>query len=278
MLGFLASASCSLFTDLSGYVDDSRDAMAPVSSDGGATRDALDGEARDASGGGRDAPGDDAAPRPCASRSPAPFFCTDFDDGRSVVDLFGDQGGRWTLGQPVLDPLARSGTSSMLLRQINPVADCGYQDVSKDVVGSASMLLEYSLRLGDVAGDYPQGGSIASFSYRAANETGGCNLVLSASSTGASFTAQEFRPPEVGESFPLAVWPAPGVWTTIRIAISADTSSGGSRLVTSVGGKAALDRALPFCKLGTATVRVGTYCEKKRAHEVRIDDLVIDAR
>ena len=240
-------------------------------------RDVLDGETRDASDTEADALGDDVGPRTCASRSPLPFFCTDFDDGRSIVDLFGNQGGRWTLGQPVLDPVARSGKSSMLLRHVNPITDCGYQDVSKDVVGSSSLLLDYSMRLGDVAGEYPQGGSIASISYRAANGTGGCNLVLSASSTEASFAAQEFRPPEVKESFPLAVSPSPGVWTTISIAISADAPSGGSRLVTSVGGKVALDRVLPFWKLGTATVRVGSYCESKRTHEVRIDDLVIDA-
>ena len=163
----------------------------------------------------------------------------------------------------------------MLLRPVNMLPSCGYQDVSVDVVGSSSLLLEYAIRLGNVAGEYTSDGSIASLSYR--DGSGGCNLVLSASPTGASFVAQQFRPPEVSEQIPLTIWPQPGVWTTMKITITADATSGGSRLVTSVGGKAAVDRVLPFCKLGTATVRVGTYCEAYRDREVRIDDLVIDA-
>ena len=126
-------------------------------------RGALDGSET----GAEEAGSDDAGPGACASRSPTPFFCTDFDDGRSVVDLFGQQSGRWTLGQPQLDALARSGKRSMLLHPVNIVSpSCGYQDVSKDVVGSSSVLLEYSIRLGNVAGEYTSYGSIASVSYR----------------------------------------------------------------------------------------------------------------
>ncbi len=275
----MASASCTLMTDLSGYsgeplasMDGAPDSDVSLDGEDGTTLHASDtgGDASDTGEGGPD-----AAPGACASRSPKPVFCTDFDDGRSVVDLFGPQTGRWTLGQPQLDALARSGKLSMLLHPVNMLSSCGYQDVSKDVVGSTNLLLEYSIRLGDAAGAYTSDGSIASISYR--NGSGGCNLVLSASPTGAKFTAQEFRPPEVSEQFPLAVWPQPGVWTTMRITVTADATSGSSRLVTTVGGKAALDQVLPFCKLGTATVRVGTYCEPYRDREVRIDDLVIDA-
>ena len=96
----LTMSACSLFTDLNGY------AGGALAGDSGAT-DGPAGSATDAGRVDAAAPeGGDAGSLPfCASQSPAPFFCADFDDGRDPATLW--DGTDLVSGTMTSDPAGR---------------------------------------------------------------------------------------------------------------------------------------------------------------------------
>lgn len=267
-------AACSLTTDLSGFVTgDDPDA---------AVRDGSTGE-----DGGADAtlpdasPGSDSGVVPCASRSPKPFFCTDFDDATPIVDLF-DGKFSTELGDGVRDPLARSGASSLLLRQTKAFpSNCGYLEYWRDVGGPNAVVLETWVRLGDSSGAYPNDGVFASIAHRGPGGAGECSQIFRTLGSGGARLQSQRTVNGGGTSDDNYDFTRPlvaGVWTLLRVDLTRGPDGNGTRVRVTLDGETALNAALGACQLGTASVRVGMYCEARTTREMRFDNLVIDAR
>lgn len=269
-LAACTAAACSLFTDLKGLSNGDEASDAAASPDSAGTTDA----------GGTDAISTaDGGVTRCADRSPQPLFCTDFDDATPFTDLFEKQAEG--LGQAVRDPLARSGPSSMLLRQTKDfVGNCGYLQYWKDIGGPNAVVLETWIRLGDASGAYPEDGVFASISHRATSGANGCTQIFRTDKSFTKLHSQQNLPGggTDDEFFPFKRPIAPGAWTLFRAELTADPDSSGSRVRVSLDGQVVLDQVRNACQLGTASVRLGMYCEFRKTREIRYDDVVIDAR
>lgn len=269
-LAACTAAACSLFTDLKGLSNGDGVSDAAASTDSAGTTD----------GGGTDAISTtDGGLTRCADRSPRPLFCTDFDDATPLTDLFEKQAEG--LGQAVRDPLARSGPSAMLLRQTKAfVGNCGYFQYGKDIGGPNAVVLETWIRLGDASGAYPEDGVFASIAHRASSGANGCTQIFRTDVGLTKLQSQQNLPGGSTDDdvFPFTRPIAPGAWTLFRAELTVDPNSGGTRVRVSLDGQIVVDRVRGVCQLGTASVRLGMYCESRGSREIRYDDVVIDAR
>lgn len=258
----LALASCSLFWDTSSFTSD-EPTDAGTGTDTSAETSSSSSSGGPSEGGTNDA-GQDSATSFCASLNPKPKFCSDFDDGASlVVAGWGVNVDPPDAGSVTIDPMGRD--RSCALAKLDAPQSCSYARPTRTFVTDGKGLrVAYAFRPSSTKwqGD-------AAFSVVALQ--GGCRLLYHFDGANASLHLQ-FGSPEQDESFGWAVTPKLDAWSKIETTISADAN-----ITITVDGVIALSRALSAgCGFGTSVfVAPGLHCESD-PHEARYDDVVVD--
>lgn len=263
-----AVAACSLFTDL-GQLSGGEGAEGggddAGSGDGGVP--VNDGAAPDAS------VGDGAF---CQSRSPAPMFCRDFDDGGlgGWDDIQEDPG-----GAIAHDPVASSPPGSAVITLAPSSPECTYVRLTKRFLAPLSKwTLEFDLRLGDTSAQprYP-GHYLATVWTDISGDA--CGLLFSPSPSSPNLLEQIYYADGGAQNINhlLQGNPTPGEWH--RITLRAELSA--PRFTVAIDGQP-LAKEVPLsgsCKgSGPVSVRLGYHCAKSIGDplEVRIDNVTFD--
>jgi hypothetical protein len=257
----LLSGGCSLLLSTSDFSEDATDAGAPVEASSPADAPSLLETSTDAPV----VPPDGGGPRFCASLSPAPKFCADFD-GEGAVDE-GWNGltiDPTSAGTVTRDPLGRDRSS--LLVKLTAPKECSYVRPGKSFVTTGKgMRISFSFRPSS------PWDSDAIFAFiKLESPQGGCSILHhleSATSANLHF--------QYGVENDLYAWnavPKLDTWSRVETSFGSDGS-----ISIKVDGVDALTRGLdPACTFGDSVyVALGFHCEDA-VHEARFDDVVID--
>ena len=233
---------------------------------------ASDGPATDA--------GADGAARGCASLSPPPIFCADFDEGSAIAGWDSvDHPGFATVG---LDTrFAVSPPASVLVHVDGANPQCAYERMHHATTRAFTRAtLSFAVRTGDDDGGSFRGAAVAAFIVRT---NAGSTLVLVDTSPFAADIHEQY-PTDSGSfdewtPFPLL---SAGVWH--EVALDVDLSAAPATFAVTVDGRAALGRTPFRATLGTAgtgvEVQMGPFCLEADAGplDLRFDDVALDLR
>jgi hypothetical protein len=263
LVAALVVGGCSLLVDIGGYAGG-----------GGAATDAAPQVDAPTSEAGTTIDGGDAAPRPfCASQSPAPFFCVDFDDGRPVTSAW--EGTIETSGLLEADPLAVSPTRSMRALLKEPGGACEVGAFGWRTVPGIDMHVRFAVRLGDVAGTGGFAGASIS-ELDVVKDTNTCKFFFIPDGAGrAVVQRQRFAPAFSATDSPMTLAPRLGAWSVVDEYVSATSAGGPATLRIVVDGKEALVSTFPECPVAGMSANFGVY-SCSGTSEARYDDVTIE--
>ena len=219
--------------------------------------------------------------RRCATLSPSPRLCVDFDEGDPIgagwsqVEM--DQGTSLSLDSSI----AFSAPGSALARMIDAQSGCAYGRLDREWIGESATALSLELQL------RPSSPWIADRSVTEIfleDSLGGtpCGLffVLDSSAaglTGAFVQVQVYGVSDRYLSLPATRVPIIDAWT--KVVFELHEQGGVPQLTVSTGGVEALSAPLGECKLGGhPRFAIGYHCEVGGPSEVRFDDVRFDFR
>jgi hypothetical protein len=259
-------AGCSLLLSTSDLSEPGTPDAAPSSEAGldapGSADSSSDGTAIDAPG-----------VRFCASLSPPPKFCADFDGpGASVDDGWDDVEVEPPSGTSVtLDPMGRAGASALMTVDDN--LGCAYSRLGKTFfTNGKGARFSFSYRPTGVTDD-----SIFAF-WDLRGDGADCGIFFRLETTdgqtvSAAATHFQYDNGMRDDIFEWISAPKLGVWSKIEAEIASD----GSSIAVILDGDPVSRQTIPAgCTFGsTSYFAPGFHCED-RAHEARFDDVVVD--
>ncbi len=207
----------------------------------------------------------------CASQSPPPVFCVDFDDGR-LDEVF--SGLRRTAGDVRIDGASFVSPPSSMISELDVSDGCHYADAYQALpVGLREIHYELSvlfpLQKKDVI--------FASLEHEAPNREKGCHELVSLGVTDQLNVQRREGSSVIDDLHELTKAIPLGRWT--RIAIDVVEKGGVPNVSVRVDGEVALpELALPECGLGGRSgISVGIYCASGK-YTARFDDIKVDGR
>jgi hypothetical protein len=228
--------------------------------------DGTTGDVDDAGG----ADGDGAVSTYCASLSPAPNLCVDFDTGAPLETGFDlvDLSPVGATTSAVLDPLAFSGRSSVKL-SLTDAPSCSYVRLRKYFAsGGQELRVRFRMR---PSAPWP-GGQI--FAHVIIGDAVRCRFLPRLRSAGATAALQvQWGEPSQDALHEWSVAPALDAWSAI--AIDVIDAAGTPRVEVRMDDVTVLVVDVPQCVFGgEAHVGIGLYCASD-TFEVRYDDIVV---
>lgn len=216
----------------------------------------------------------------CASLSPAPAFCEDFDGDPDLLR-------RWdrvhafdgTFGVALTSSSARSAPNALLARVEPGGPDCAYATLEKKVPGAyRAAKLSFAVRI-EQASDLPDKSVLAIQTFGDGNAQ--CQVYVAASGSAFGVGEQVLHEDGRRENTEHAITPLLPLGRWARVGVDVDETA--RKLTVDVDGAVVLsvptDLACPYVP-AVVTAQVGLFCEPTRTSPRRVlhDDVTLAPR
>jgi hypothetical protein len=212
----------------------------------------------------------------CASLTPKPTFCVDFDEGEPASTGFDEMSGTVSLDTR----FAFSPPSSLLASNLDGGGGAKAASWLARTIpsGATAQRVSFMIRLGDDDGGALPGSPFAIVLRLVA---GDCQLDLDVAALGTGYLDVVHHFPDDGgatdERATLLRRPAPGQWTKIELRLTAPPP-GNLRAELDIGGAAAIDPITTSCPGLSASPRLFIGPLYSNDAVVRYDDVVFDGK